>query len=91
MHDHLMADIGKCILAAAVLGLPAYLARIPLLLAYLVAGVLLGSQLGFGFVTGAESIATLSEIGLVLLMFILGLEIDVQKLLQAGKAVLVNG
>lgn len=91
MHDHLMADIGKSILAAALLGIPAYLLRLPLLLAYLAAGVLLGSNLGLGWIAGAESISTLSAIGLVLLMFILGLEIDVRKLLQAGRAVLVNG
>lgn len=91
MHDHFLADIGKCILGAALLGLPAYLCRLPLILAYLAAGVLLGPHLGFGFVQDPQSISALSEIGLVLLMFILGLEIDVRKLIQAGKAVLVNG
>jgi Kef-type K+ transport system membrane component KefB len=53
--------------------------------------VALGPHLGFGFIKSSESIHTLSEIGLVLLMFILGLEIDVKKLLQAGKAVAING
>jgi len=91
MHDNLLSDIGKAILGAAALGLPAYLFRIPLLLAYLVAGVILGPHLGFGLIKSSESISTLSEIGLVLLMFILGLEIDLRKLLQAGKAVLLNG
>lgn len=91
MHDNLLSDIGKAILGAAILGLPAYLFRVPLLLAYLVAGVILGPHLGFGLIKSSESISTLSEIGLVLLMFILGLEIDLRKLLQAGKAVLLNG
>lgn len=86
-----MADIGKSIVGAAALGLPAYFLKVPLLLAYLAAGVVLGPHLGFGFIQDSESISTLSEIGLVLLMFILGLEIDLRKLLQAGKAVLVNG
>lgn len=91
MHDHLLPDIGKSIVAAAALGLPAYLLGIPLLLAYLAAGVILGPHLGLGVVKSAQSISTLSEIGLVLLMFILGLEIDLRKLLQAGRAVLING
>lgn len=91
MHEHLLPDIGKAILAAAILGLPAYLCRIPLLLAYLVAGVVLGSHLGLGLIDSEQSISTISEIGLVLLMFILGLEIDLRKLLKTGKAVLVNG
>lgn len=91
MTDHLMSDIGKSIVGAALLGLPAFFLRIPLLLAYLLAGVILGPHLGFGIIKSADSISTLSEIGLVLLMFILGLEIDIRKLLQAGRAVLVNG
>ena len=92
MHgESLLADIGMAILGAAAFGIPAYLVRAPLLLAYIAAGVALGPHLGFGFIKSSESIHTLSEIGLVLLMFILGLEIDVKKLLQAGKAVAING
>ncbi|GIL16857.1 MAG: membrane protein [Oligoflexia bacterium] len=91
MTSHLLADIGKAVVGAAALGFPALYLRVPLLLAYLIAGVILGPHLGFGVIQSHESIATLSEIGLVLLMFILGLEIDIRKLIQAGKAVLVNG
>lgn len=92
MHGHtLMRDVGVAILGAAAFGFPAQLLGMPLLLAYLAAGVVLGPHLGFGVIQSAESIATLSGIGLVLLMFILGLEIDVRKLMQAGRAVLVNG
>lgn len=92
MHEaHLLKDLGLAILGAALLGLPFYLLRLPLLLAYIAAGVLLGGQLGLGFIQNAQSIATMAEIGLVLLLFILGLEINLKKLLQAGKAVLVNG
>ncbi len=89
-HDFIR-DIALCILGATALGIPAYIFRIPLVLSYLIAGVLLGPHLGFGLIQGAESIQTVAEIGLVLLMFILGLEIDIRKLLRAGKAVLVTG
>ncbi|MCC7442779.1 MAG: cation:proton antiporter [Bdellovibrionales bacterium] len=91
MHEHLLTDIGISIVGAVLLAFPAYLLKLPLLLAYLAAGVILGPHLGFGIVKSAESIATLSEIGLVLLMFILGLEINLSKLMQAGKPVIVNG
>lgn len=86
-----MRDIALAIMGAALIGFPAYLLRIPLILAYLAAGVLLGPHLGFGLIHATESIETLSQIGLVLLMFILGLEMDLGKFLQAGKAVLING
>ena len=87
----LLSDIGLAIIFAAVLGAIFYRLKLPLLLAYLVAGVLLGPNIGFHLITSQESISTVSEIGLVLLMFILGLEIDVRKIVKLGKAVLVNG
>jgi Kef-type K+ transport system membrane component KefB len=87
----LLRDVGISIIAAAAFGLPAYMLRLPLLLAYLAAGMVLGPHLGASVIKSHANIATLSEIGLVLLMFILGLEIDLRKLMQAGKAVLVNG
>jgi Kef-type K+ transport system membrane component KefB len=86
----LLSDIGLAIIFAAVLGGIFYRLKLPMLLAYLVAGVLLG-PIGFHLITSQESISTVSEIGLVLLMFILGLEIDVRKIVKLGKAVLING
>jgi Kef-type K+ transport system membrane component KefB/Trk K+ transport system NAD-binding subunit len=92
MHgEELLKDIGLSIIAAGGLGILAYFARIPLMLAFLGAGILLGPNLGSGLVKSPDSIAMVSEIGLVLLMYILGLEINLAKLLKAGKAVAVNG
>lgn len=92
MNQHgLLHDVGLSIIAAASLGLIAFRLRLPMLIAYLAAGIVLGPHLGLGMIQSAESIATLSELGLILLMFILGLEIDVRKLMQAGKAVIING
>ncbi len=91
MQGHLLADIGKAIIAAGIVGLPSYFIGIPLILAYLLAGVIIGPHLGFGLIQDANSISNLSEIGLVLLMFILGLEINLKKLLQTGKTVLLSG
>lgn len=91
MQLHLLVDISKAIVAAGLIGLPAYFLGIPLILAYFIAGVLIGPHLGFGLIENPTSIWSLSEVGLVLLMFILGLEIDVKKLFQIGKAVLISG
>jgi len=92
MDNHsLLTDVALSILGATALGIPAYFLRLPLVLAYVAAGLILGPSLGLGLVRNPESIATLSEIGLVLLMFILGLEIDLRKLMRAGRAVLING
>lgn len=91
MAHGFLRDVGVSIVSAGVSGLAVYGLKLPLLLGYLLAGVLLGDKLGFGVITNPETIATLSEIGLILLMYILGMEIDLKKLMKAGKAVFVNG
>jgi Kef-type K+ transport system membrane component KefB len=91
MQAHLLVDISKAIIAATLVGLPAYFMGIPLILAYFLAGVLIGPHLGIGLIKNPTSIWNLSEVGLVLLMFILGLEINVKKLFQIGRAVLFSG
>lgn len=92
MHElDVLRDIGVAIPAAALVALGFHLARLPLMLGYLTAGALLGPHLGLGLIHDPDSISALSELGLILLMFILGLEIDLHKLVQAGRAVLVTG
>jgi len=58
----------------------------PLLLAYLVAGFAIGPH-GLRWVTNETSIQTISEIGLILLLFLIGLEMDLKKMLGSGKAI----
>jgi len=85
----LLNDIGLCLIAAAVLGYLAKLARQPLLLAYVAAGILIG-PLGFRLVKSGDEVLHLAEFGLALLLFIVGLEIDVKKLLGAGRPAVVT-
>ena len=85
MEHGLIIDIGLCIIAAWMVGLACQAARQPLLLAYLVAGYAIGPH-GFKWVTNSESIQTIASIGLVLLLFMIGLEMDLKKMFSAGKA-----
>jgi Kef-type K+ transport system membrane component KefB len=62
-----------------------------LILGYLIAGVVIGPEIGFAWVKDEETIKLISEIGLILLLFIIGLEIDLQKLLSAGRTILITG
>jgi Kef-type K+ transport system membrane component KefB len=86
----LLYSIGICVSAAALLALIGWRLRQPLILAYLVTGVIIGPA-GLKFVTDQSSIAGVAEIGLILLLFIIGLEIDLKKLASAGPAVLLTG
>ncbi len=88
MH-FLLQDLGVAVLAATVLGLLAHFLRQPVILGYLVAGAVVGPGIGFGWVHDRESIETIAEIGLVLLLFIIGLEMDLGRLKSSGKELLV--
>jgi Kef-type K+ transport system membrane component KefB len=86
MHE-LIGDITLCILFAWVLGLLAHFSRQPLILAYLIAGFLIG-PFGTGWVKSQESISVISELGLIFMLFMIGLEIDLKKIVRAGKVIL---
>lgn len=87
----LIASMGISILAATILAFVSHAARQPLLLAYLAAGVLIGPQIGFGLVANEADIRVISEIGLIILLFMIGLEIDVKKLKEAGSSLILSG
>ena len=89
-HD-LLAAIAVSVVAAAALALVARTLRQPLILGYIAGGVVLGRHLGLGIVSDEASIEVISEIGLIFLLFIIGLEIDVPRVLQAGRTILVLG
>jgi Kef-type K+ transport system membrane component KefB len=91
-HDvTLLRDIALGIVFAVIAGHVARLIRQPLILGYIGGGVLLGPRLGFGLVSSAESIELISEIGLILLLFIIGLEIDLRELRRLGRSMLILG
>jgi Kef-type K+ transport system membrane component KefB len=88
-HGDILHEIGTCVVAATVLAYVAKLTRQPLLLAYLGAGVLIG-PIGLKWIQDQHTIERLAELGLAFLLFIVGLEIDVKKLLDSGKVASVT-
>ena len=92
LHDvTLLRDIALGIVFAAMAAHVARLIRQPLILGYIAGGVLLGPRVGLGLVTSTESIDLIAEIGLIFLLFIIGLEIDLRELRRLGQAVLTLG
>jgi len=89
-HD-LLTAIGVSIVAAAAFALLARAVRQPLILGYIVAGAVLGPHLGVGLVADEASIELISEMGLIFLLFIIGLEINVPALAQAGRTIVLSG
>src|SRR5262249_45581289 len=87
--QQLIHDLALSIVMAWVIGVGAHIARQPLILAYLVAGFAIGPS-GLKWVESQESIDTIAELGLIFMMFMIGLEIDLKKVLRAGNVILVT-
>jgi len=86
----LITEIVVCIIAAWVLAVVFNALKQPVLLAYLAAGFALGPH-GFRWVTDHEAIEVVSSLGLMLLLFMIGLEIDLKKALSAGRDITRTG
>lgn len=64
--------------------------RIPTIIGYLVTGVITGPYL-LGLVNSPHQIELMAEIGIVLLMFTIGLEFSINHLLKIRKIVFAGG
>lgn len=85
MHSVLIELILLC--SAAVIAVPLFrLLNLGAILAYLVAGIVLGPGL-LGFIKDTETILHFSELGVVFLLFIIGLELAPNKLWKLRKAI----
>ena len=64
--------------------------RLPSIVSFLVIGMLAG-PFGFGLITDQSLIGTIGEIGIVLLLFTIGLEFSFQSFLRSWRAVIIGG
>ena len=83
----LVLDVGVVLLAAATSGLVARKVGLPAIVGYLMAGLLV-SPFTPGFVANGDQIALLADIGVVLLLFEVGIEIDLRRIRNEHGALL---
>ena len=88
---HFLEDIGISIIAATIIGVVTHKLKQPIILGYMLAGAVIGPEIGLKLVADPENIEVISEIGLILLLFIIGLEMDIKKVLSSGKQLLLAG
>ena len=91
MHDldvlrHLALIVGLAIPVAAL----AHRLRAPTLVGFLLVGVAIGPH-GAAFIPEPDAVAGLAEIGVVLLLFEIGLELSLSQVLRWGASILVAG
>ncbi|MFW6183582.1 MAG: cation:proton antiporter [Chloroflexota bacterium] len=84
------ADIATIIVAALIGGLVAQRLRLPLILGYILAGVLLGPYTGGVTVSSVHDIELLAEIGVALLLFALGIEFSLEELQPVRRIALIG-
>jgi len=64
--------------------------KLPIILGYLVGGIAIGPY-GLGLVHDVETIDNLATIGVVLLLFTIGLEFSLKEVLRIGKVAILGG
>src|SRR3989344_3413190 len=85
-----LLELAIVILIAAVLGATAKLFKQPIVLAYLIAGVVIG-YFGFFRFTDKEIFRMFSDLGIMFVLFLVGLEINYTSLRLVGKPSLIIG
>ena len=83
-------EVAAVLAIAAAVGLGARLLRQPLIVAFIAVGVLVG-PVGMGLVTAREEIDLLARLGIALLLFVVGLRLDVGLIRTTGPVALATG
>lgn len=91
MHGiELVQDLALVMTAAAVATMICQKLRQPVVLGYILAGILIGPNTPpFSFVSNEQAIKTLADLGVVLLMFSVGLHFSLRKLKEVGLVAVV--
>ncbi len=88
--DHFLQQAVFVLGAAVAVLLVSHRLRVPPLASLLITGLVIGPS-GTGLVSDAEAIHVLAEIGVVLLLFVIGLELSVSKLKEVRRPFLIGG
>ena len=90
MEASLFFELGLVIISAALIGVIGYYLKQPLILAYIVAGILIG-PFGFGLVHDIETIHVIAQVGIMLMLFLVGLEMNPSRLKDLGLVAFATG
>ena len=85
----LLLNLGFIVITAAVCAFLGKLVKMPSIVAYIIAGMALGP--GLGIVQLDHSLELISELGIALLLFLVGLELSLQKIKDLGRVAMILG
>jgi CPA2 family monovalent cation:H+ antiporter-2 len=85
-----LQDLAVVMIVAAVVTVLFRVLKQPVILGYIIAGLIIGPHTPpYAFIHDEATIGTLSELGVILLMFSLGLEFSISKLKSVGTSALI--
>lgn len=88
---NLVRDLAVILISAGVFTIISKALKQPLILGYIVAGILIGPHVDFYFgISSTEAVHQWAEIGMIFMMFGLGLEFSFKKLLKVGKGAIIT-
>ena len=83
-------DLAVILISAGIITIICRALKQPTILGYIIAGFIIGPQMGVFGISSMDTVELWSEIGIIFLMFGLGLEFSFKKLLGAGTSALVT-
>ena len=83
-------DIAFIIIGAAIFGYIAKILKQPMIIAYIIAGLVIG-PFGFNYINNEKTILAVSELGITFLLFLVGMKLNINRLKEVGKVVLIGG
>ncbi|MBG9791619.1 potassium transporter [Paenibacillus dendritiformis] len=95
--DHLVLEIGLAVILIALVGLLAAGIRTSVIPFYILIGMAVGPHaphigpLDFRFIESAEIIAFMGRLGVLFLLFYLGLEFSIGRLMKSGRSIVMGG
>ena len=84
-----LQNLGLIIVAAALFSLFGRRVRIPSIVSFLLAGLMLGPATGL--IKASDALNMLTESGIILLLFLVGLELTVDRIKEVGKVAIIAG
>lgn len=87
---HIVQDFTVIMVVASVMALVSYKLKQPMVIGYIIAGMIIGPYTPpFSLVVNLDVLNLFSEIGIILLLFVVGMEFPIEKLRSIGRKALV--
>jgi CPA2 family monovalent cation:H+ antiporter-2 len=87
---NIFTDLAFIFLISIVILIICHRFKVPSIIGFLLAGVIAGPA-GFGLVHNTANIEFLAEIGVILLLFVIGMEMSIDKLMKSKRMLFVGG